>query len=153
MTYKIVPYDPAYKQVFYDLNAQWLKEFFVIEPWDETVLSNPEKHVIDEGGEILFAVEEGKAIGVVAMKSEENNRFELTKLAVDKSTRKGGIGRALCQAVIERYKIRGGDTLFLETNTVLGNAIRLYEKLGFIEQSNPAQSSYERSDYYMEWRK
>ncbi|MBL4639121.1 MAG: GNAT family N-acetyltransferase [Kordiimonadaceae bacterium] len=151
MTFEILPYDDKYKQTFYDLNAEWLREFFYIEPWDETILSNPQKHIIDQGGEIFFAVEEGKAIGVVAMKNEGSNRFELTKLGVDKSIRRGGIGRALCQTVIGRFKERGGNSLFLETNTLLENAIRLYWRLGFIEMPNPAGSSYERANYYMEW--
>jgi ribosomal protein S18 acetylase RimI-like enzyme len=78
--------------------------------------------------------------------------FELTKLAVDPDVRKGGVGRALCEKVIERFQARGGTLLYLETNTLLENAIRLYKKLGFKELPNPIDSPYERSNYYMEWR-
>ena len=151
MTFEILPYDDKYKQTFYDLNAEWLREFFYIEPWDETVFSDPKKYVIDQGGQIFFAVEDGKAIGVVALKNEGSNRFELTKLGVDKSIRKGGIGRALCQAVIDHFKEHSSGILFLETNTILENAIRLYWRLGFVEMPNPVYSPYERSNYYMEW--
>ena len=86
------------------------------------------------------------------MKSMGPGRYELTKLGVDQSARKGGIGAALCEGVITRFKARAGDTLFLETNTLLENAIRLYWKLGFVELPNPVPSPYQRSNYYMEWQ-
>lgn len=152
MTFTIEGYDAKYQQAFYDLNVAWLEEFFAVEPIDQKVLSDPKRYIIDEGGEILFAVENGKAIGTVAMKSMGPGRFELTKLGVDQSARKGGIGAALCKGVINRFNARAGDTLFLETNTLLENAIRLYWKLGFIELPNPVPSPYQRSNYYMEWQ-
>ncbi len=150
--FKIVPYDAKYKQAFYDYNVAWLKEFFEVEPIDEKVLSDPEQYILSTGGEIFFAVENGRAIGTVAMKTAENGAFELTKLAVDPSARKGGIGAALCEVVIERFQARGGKTLYLETNTKLENAIRLYWKLDFVELPSPFKSPYERANYYMEWQ-
>ncbi len=152
MTFTIETYDPKHRQAFHDLNVEWLEEFFVVEPYDQKVLADPKRYIVDEGGEILFAVENGKAIGTVAMKKMGPNRYELTKLGVDKSVRKGGIGAALCQAVINHFKEKNGKTLFLETNTVLENAIRLYWRLGFVEMPNPVPSPYERSNYYMEWQ-
>jgi len=152
MTVTIESFDPQYRQAFYDLNIQWIEEFFTVEEIDQKVLTNPEKYILDEGGEILFAVDDGKAVGTVAMKLIAPSRFELTKLGVDKSIRKGGIGAALCERVIERFQARSGETLFLETNKILENAIRLYWRLGFVEMPNPIQSPYVRSNYYMEWQ-
>lgn len=151
-TFTIEPFNTKYRNAFYKLNYEWLEKYFSVEPIDEKVLLEPEQYILDAGGEILFAVENGCPIGTVAMKMAEPGRFELTKLAVDQSARKGGIGAALCQAVIDRFKARGGKTLFLETNTVLENAIRLYWRLGFVEMPNPQPSPYERSNYYMEWQ-
>lgn len=149
--FSIEPFDVKYKQAFYDYNIAWLEGLFVIEPIDELILSDPESSILAKGGEIFFAVEDGRAVGTVAMKVANNDVFELTKLAVDPSARGGGIGRALCEKVIERFQARGGKSLYLETNTKLENAIRLYWRLDFIKLPSPFKSPYERANYYMEW--
>lgn len=151
--FEILPYDARWRQAFKDLNIWWLQAYFEVEPIDQKVLSDPEGYILDKGGEIFFTVQDGRAVGTVAMKLERPGVFELTKLGVDPNVQKGGMGRALCEQVIERFQARGGSTLFLETSTKLTGAIRLYEKLNFIELPNPkADSPYARSDYYMEWR-
>ena len=109
--FEIVPYDTAYRQAFYDLNIAWVRQYFKVEAIDEKVLSDPEGTILDKGGEIFFAVADGRAVGAVAMKAEGDGRFELTKLGVDATVRKGGMGRALCEKVIERFRARGGKTL------------------------------------------
>ena len=131
---------------------RWLREYFRVEAVDKRVLANPEELILDEGGEIFFAVAGNVAHGTVAMKRIEPGVFELTKLAVDPRVQQGGMGRRLCEKVIERFVARGGKTLFLETNTTLTPAISLYEKLGFVHKPFPSESPYERADYYMEWQ-
>lgn len=151
LPYTIEPYDARWKQAFYDHNMRWLREFFAVEPIDERVLSDPEDTILAKGGEIYFAVSGGVAHGTVALKMQEPGVFELTKLGVDPGVQKGGMGRALCQKVIERFLARGGTTLFLETNTLLEPAIKLYWQLGFVEKPTPFDSPYVRANYYMEW--
>lgn len=149
--FSIEPYDARWKQAFYDLNIWWLEKYFDVEPIDEVVLSDPEGALLDQGGEIFFAVLDGKAVGTVAMKCQNAGVFELTKLGVDPDAQQAGMGRALCLKVIERFGARGGKTLFLETNTKLEPAIALYWKLGFVQKPFPEDSPYARSNYYMEW--
>lgn len=151
-SFTVEEYHDQWRQAFYDLNIWWLRDYFKVEPIDERVLSDPETQILAKGGEIFFAVSGGKAVGTVAMKRERDGVFELTKLGVDPAVQKGGMGKALCERVIERFQARGGKTLFLETSTVLEPAIKLYWKLGFIEKPNPVESPYERSNYYMEWQ-
>jgi len=150
--FDLVPYEVAYKQAFYDLNRAWLDADFKMEAIDEVILGDPEAAILSKGGEIFFTVAEGKAVGTVAMKVVSDGVFELTKLGVDPTVQRGGMGRALCEKVIERFKARDGSKLFLETNTVLTPAIKLYERLGFVAMDPPEPSPYERSNYYMEWR-
>lgn len=152
VSFSIEPYSANYKQAFYDFNVAWLKKYFVVEPIDEKVLSQPEEYILSKGGEIFFAVDKGKAIGCVAMKPTGDGVFELTKLAVDPTLHKGGVGTALCNKVIERFQARAGSKLFLETNTLLEPAIRIYKRIGFVELPSPFESPYERANYYMEWR-
>lgn len=150
-SFDIQPYDIRHSQAFYALNRRWLEAYFKVEPIDETVLSDPETHILSKGGEIYLAVIEGRAVGAVAMKVQEPGVFELTKLAVDPDVQQGGMGRALCEKVIERFQARGGNTLYLETNTKLVPAIKLYEKLNFKAMAPPEPSPYERANYYMKW--
>lgn len=155
--FEIVPYDVAYRQAFYDLNAEWVRKWFVMEPVDEAVLSDPEGTILSKGGEVFFAVAAGKALGTVALKPMPKERygegaFELTKLGVSPEYRGGGMGKALCEETIRRFTARGGRLLFLETNTLLQPAIRLYEKLDFVAMEPLIPSPYERANYYMEWR-
>jgi len=145
-------FDTKYRQAFYDLNIWWVEKYFKVEAIDELQLSNPEDMILNKGGEIYFAVQNGLAVGAVALKSEGNGVFELTKLGVDPTVQQGGMGRALCEKVIERFKARGGERLYLETNTQLKPAIKLYWDLGFVELVPDTPSPYERANYYMEWQ-
>ena len=66
--------------------------------------------------------------------------------------RGGGIGRKLIQATIDHYRRLEGNQLYLETNSVLKPAIRLYEQSGFVRQPGRRPGSpYERSNVYMIW--
>ncbi len=151
-SFTIEEYHDRWRQAFHDLNIWWMRDYFQVEPIDEVMLGDPENQILAKGGEIFFAVAENQAVGTVAMKRERAGVFELTKLGVDPSAQKGGMGQALCEHVIERFVARGGSTLFLETNTVLEPAIKLYRKLGFVEKPAPVESPYERSNHYMEWQ-
>ena len=52
---EIISFNKKYAQDFYDLNVEWLKKYFYVEPYDEKILSNPKKYIIDLGGYIFFA--------------------------------------------------------------------------------------------------
>ena len=150
--FEIIPYGKKHKQAFYDLNAHWIKEYFVMEPVDVKVLSDPETYIINEGGDIFFAIADGVAFGTVALKNQGNGKYELTKLGVDPNVRSSGAGTALCEKAMEAYLTKNDrKTLFLESNTVLTGARRIYDRLGWIEKPLPADTPYERANYYMEW--
>ena len=155
-SFEIVGWDPRHAGAFGDLNLRWLREYFVVEPIDEAVLGDPQTHILDGGGAIWFAVQEDHAVGTVAVKVHADGRDELTKLAVDPDVQGAGMGDALCRAVIEWHRDRRGagqaNLLFLETNTVLAPALRLYERLAFHRVEPPEASPYERSNCYMVWR-
>ena len=154
-SFTIEEYHDRWRQAFYDLNVWWMRDYFSVEPLDEVILGDPENEILAKGGEIFFAVTNddanSKALGAIAMKRVRAGVFELTKLGVDPAVQKGGMGRALCERVIERFLARGGDTLYLETAVVLEPAIKLYEKLGFVNKPFPVASPYQRTNYYMEW--
>ncbi len=150
MKVDILPFKPEFANSFYDLNIEWLKTYFYVEPFDEEVLSKPEKYIINKGGHIFFAVLNKTIIGTVALMPTENNIvFELTKMAVFTNHRGLKIGQQLMQYCIDFAKENRFQALMLYSNTKLENAIYIYRKYGFIEIPVEPNSPYKRSDIKM----
>lgn len=148
---EIVPFDAASREHFHRINAQWLERYWSIEPIDRDVLSEPEKHVLGPGGAIFFARVDGEVIGTVALlKDAAPGEYELSKMGVEAAWRGKGAGRLLIEAAITEFGRRKGRLLFLESNSRLAPALKLYASAGFVHQ--PALrpgSHYQRSDVYM----
>ena len=150
MDIKIIPYDAEYTKAFYELNIEWLKTFFYVEPFDEEVLSQPEKYIIDKGGHIFFAIKNKTVVGTVAlMPTHKQGILELTKMAVLPQVRGQKIGQRLLQHCIDFGKQKKLDALLLYSNTKLENAIHLYRKYEFKELELEDNSPYKRSDIKM----
>ena len=146
----IVSYDARYKNEFKRLNEAWISEYFEMEETDHKVLDHPEQYILDSGGEILFAVERDIVAGTCALIRMDDGPFdfELAKMAVDPMFRGRGIGRQLGAAIIDRARILGAKTIFLESNTILAPAISLYRKLGFVETERQP-TPYARGNIHM----
>lgn len=150
MEVTITNYQSSLSRHFYDLNIEWLKTYFYVEPFDEEVLSKPEKYIINKGGLIFFAFLGNDVIGTVAlMPTLEPNTYELTKMAVSPNYRGYKIGQKLMQHCINFAKKNEYKTLLLYSNTKLENAIYIYKKYGFIELPLEANSPYKRSNIKM----
>ena len=151
MKVKIVPYSDKYSKYFYDLNYDWLNEFFYVEEYDEKVLKNCKTEIIDKGGFIFFALNNSEVIGTMALIQKERGVYELNKMAVKKDLRGNGIGHQLIKFIIDYSVDKNFESIILYSNTVLKNSIHLYEKFGFKEIDNP-DAPYKRSDIKMELR-
>ena len=150
MAIKIIDFDIKYAQSFYDLNIEWLKTFFYVEPFDEEVLSKPDQYIINKGGFIFFAIKNKTIVGTVAlMPTEEFGVLELTKMAVSPEERGQKIGQQLLQHCIDFAKQQKLKALLLYSNTKLENAIYLYRKYGFKELQLEVNSPYKRSNIKM----
>ncbi len=168
-----MPFNAALRDYFYRLNEAWLRKYFYVEDIDHRVLSNPESEILERGGSILFAIlgeaASGDAapgdaalgesvVGTCALMPEFDGAqhygvYELTKMAVEEQRQGLGIGRALLEAAIVEFQRLGGRRLFLETNSKLTPALRLYESMGFEHQpSLKPDSHYDRANVYMVWR-
>ena len=146
----IVDYKTDYAKYFYNLNIEWLKTYFYVEPFDEEVLSKPDKYIINKGGYIFFATKHDKVVGTVAlMPTEEDGILELTKMAVLPEERGQKIGQQLMQHCIDFAKSKNLKALLLYSNTKLENAIYVYRKYGFRELKLESNSPYKRSDIKM----
>ena len=148
---RVVDYSPLYAKAFRDLNEAWIRQYFAIEAADRKALHHPDKNILQKGGHILVALDGEQPVGVCALLPHGEKCFELAKMAVDPSTQGKGIGRTLGEAAIAWAKAAGAARIFLESNTILESAIRLYRKLGFQEISGEA-SPYQRCNIQMELR-
>ena len=145
----IVEYQPHHQQYFEQLNRYWIEKYFVMEPVDEFVLTNPEEALLKTGGAILMAEYDGEIAGTVALRKVDNTVYEFTKMAVDNKFQRKGIAEALSYASFKKAKELGADKVMLYSNSILTPAIRLYEKLGF-KHLPVGSTGYQRSDVKME---
>ncbi|CAM1344526.1 bifunctional helix-turn-helix transcriptional regulator/GNAT family N-acetyltransferase [Tenacibaculum amylolyticum] len=150
---EIIDFKNEYASKFYDLNIEWLQTYFYVEPYDEEVLSNPDKYIIDKGGYIFFAKLNNEIVGTVAlMPFDEDGGFELTKMAVSPEHRGHKIGQKLMTKCIEFAKEHSFSKLLLYSNTKLENAIYIYRKYGFVEVPIEEGAPYKRGNIKMEYK-
>lgn len=147
MQIEIFSFKPEYSKNFYDLNIEWLKAYFYVEPYDEEVLSKPEKYIIKKGGHIFFARFNTEILGTVAlMPMKSKAHYELTKMAVSPEFRGQRIGQKLMQYCIDFSKENSFESLVIYSSRKLENAIYIYKKYGFIEVPVEPECHYERCD-------
>jgi len=149
MKIEIIPFEPKYSADFKNLNLDWLNKYFRVEPHDDEVLGDPEKHIIKPGGYIFFAREGKRILGTVALMKIEDKIFELTKMAVTPQQQGKKIGQKLMEHTLEFAKEQGWKTLILYSNRKLESAIYIYKKYGFEEIPVEDNSPYGRGDIKM----
>jgi ribosomal protein S18 acetylase RimI-like enzyme len=153
---RVRDYAPGLQKVFHDINAEWIEAMFRLEPADREVLDDPQTHILDGGGAILFVEAPGLGIvGTCALRKTGPNSAELTKMGVRASARGLKAGEYLLAATIERAKAMGIDDLHLLTNSACKAAIHLYEKLGFAHDAEVMAkyaARYQRCDVAMRYR-
>ncbi len=150
MEVNIINFKKEYEKYFYNLNIEWLNNFFEVEEYDHKILSNAKKYIIDKGGKIFFAILEDKIIATVALMPTENElTYELTKMAVKPKHRNKGIGKKLLNKCIEFSNSNGYESIVLYSNKKLTNAIHLYKLFGFKEIKMEIKSPYLRANIKM----
>lgn len=149
---EIHAYKPEYAPTFDRLNRAWIEQYFWVEPFDNEVLTKPDQYILNNGGELWFAVENGEAIGACALIKLRDELFEFTKLGVDEKARGKGVARSLLRHCIQRARAAGHPSLRIYTSTKLIPANALYRAEGFIEQemSDADRARYKRADIMYE---
>jgi putative acetyltransferase len=95
-------------------------------------IADIEAYYLKRGG--IFEViedEQGTLLGTCGLYPLTADTVELRKMYFAKSLRGRGVGKKTLQRMIERARTMGFKKIFLETASVLKEAVALYEKFGF----------------------
>jgi len=146
-------FKPGDEAAFHAINIAWIQRYFVVEKKDRETLEHPREAILGKGGAILMAMEGGVAIGCVALIAMEATKgeacYELAKMGVTPEAQGKGAGRKLIAAAIAHARGLGANRLYLETNSALKPALKLYADAGFQHVKGPP-SPYARADVQME---
>jgi ribosomal protein S18 acetylase RimI-like enzyme len=148
---EIVEFRPEHAPAFKALNEAWISKYFTLEPKDREVLNDPQGKILSQGGRIFMALQDGRAVGCVALLKMADGGYEVAKMTVSETLRGSGLGRMLMQRCIEAGAQDGVPRLYLETNSGLAPALALYRAAGFRDLA-PAETEYVRADVFMERR-
>jgi N-acetylglutamate synthase-like GNAT family acetyltransferase len=145
-------FQPGDEDSFCRLNEEWIVEHFALEAKDLASLRDAQRTILDPGGRIFFIERDGEMVGCCALLAMATGEFEVAKMAVTKSAQGGGLGRRLLEQVIAEARRAGARRLYLETNSKLAPAIRLYESVGFrhLPPERVTPSVYARANVFME---
>ncbi|MGC4043163.1 MAG: GNAT family N-acetyltransferase [Armatimonas sp.] len=147
---EVVPFSPEYAPTFAALNRRWIEQFFTLEEPDRIALEDPYGTIITPGGQIFFAVAEGRPMGTCAVIRESETVFELAKMAVDPEAQGRGYGNLLIQAALDFARQAGARKVILLSNSKLTPALSLYAKHGFRHVPVDDSHGYVRADVRME---
>ena len=143
----IIGFNKKYSKQFFLLNKAWIEESWHLEDSDKKDLLNPER-IVENGGQIFFALDNQSVIGTVAMIKSSDDRFELAKMTVKEGFRGKGIANMLMDECIKFAKQNSSREIFLISNDSLTIARNLYDKYGFKEVELDSQK-YERGNVKM----
>ncbi|KEO72819.1 GNAT family N-acetyltransferase [Anditalea andensis] len=146
----IVPYTPELKIHFGRINKEWVTKYFTIEPFDMAQLDEPDRHIIDNGGVILFAKDGEEVIGTIGLiRADDEYSFELIKMGVVPEAQGKGVAQLLIMGIVEEARKKGADKIILYSSSKLIPALSLYKKMGFKEAVKEC-GKYARCDVKME---
>ena len=144
----------AYAKFFKRINQSWILNYFRMDESDVLVLDDPQKYILDKGGNVFIALKDSKPVGATALLIRDCVTCEMAKLAVDSEEQGKGIGYMLGLALIEKARERGFSRIVLEGNSKMKASIALSRKLGFLELPFEVNVSniviHRRCDIFME---
>lgn len=143
-------FEPGDEAAFRDINLEWIERYFAVEAKDREVLGNPHKYILDPGGAILIAMDDATPVGVVSLVVMGEGSVELAKMGVRPEAQGKGAGRMLVAAAVDAARAMGMKRVYIETNSVLGPALKLYRDAGFEPLKERQPSPYARADVQLE---
>ena len=141
---------PGDEATFRDINLEWIERFFAVEDKDRETLNNPQKYFLDPGGAIFIAEDDDNPVGAVALIVMGGGSVELSKMGVRPAAQGKGVGRMLIAAAVNRARDMGMRRVYIETNSILAPAIKLYHEAGFVPLKERVPTPYARADVQLE---
>ena len=92
------------------------------------------------GGECLLARKDGSPVGILMMKPHGAQECEMNRMFVQARARRNGIGEAMGRRLILAASDLGYDRMILSGLDKHYEALPLYRKLGFVEESREPDS-------------
>lgn len=145
----IIEYKDEHKSIFRELNLEWLDHYNLTESHDLKVLDDPRGTILDPGGVIYLATNDGKIVGSAALMKGHDGIYELVKMGVKKEYRGMGISRLLIDKCLEKARGSKAKKIILFSNHKLKTAIGIYETYGF-RHVEVKDSPFDTADIKME---
>ena len=87
-------------------------------------------------GEAFFVAQEnGRIVGTIGVKQEDERTALMRRLCVDSAYRRKGIGSRLIERAVEFCREVGYDELTFKTTSTMEHAVHLCEKKGFVAKA------------------
>lgn len=110
-------------------------------------LTHPEVKYAPPKGRLYIAWADGMPAGCAALRRMAGSDCELKRLYVREAYRGHGIARSLCERLIMDARETGCKRMLLDTLPFLEDALRLYERLGFVRTDKYNDSPMESAVY------
>lgn len=124
-----------------------MRGYLAQQNYDEEVLHLAEKYG-PPGGRLYLALEDGQAVGCIALHRLDERRCELKRLYVLPACRGRGIARRLAGQVVADARTIGYEAMYLDTLPFLREAMALYRSMGFVEIEKYNDSPMTHSHFF-----
>lgn len=141
----IVEYKREYRQSVFDFTDNCFRELGKkFEPDGRHYFYNDIETYFD----VFFClVLDDKVVGTVGLKKINDDTAELKALYLSKELRGQGLGLKLINSVIDKAKEKGYKLILLDSMSKYKEAVKLYEKVGFIKTERYNDNQY--ADVFM----
>lgn len=137
-------YEEIDKEKVIKLVHEVLFEIFNAEARNIEDLKKIKEEYFEKGGIFYVAEDDGKIIGTIAVK-RENNIARLKRMFVDKKYRKQKIAQKLLDKTLKFCKSKYYKKIILSTYPQMKTAIEFYKKNGFKEYKRNEQIFFEKN--------
>jgi RimJ/RimL family protein N-acetyltransferase len=143
------------------LHPIWHEVFDPLMPWDEAeyifrAWTTPDAIVraMSEGYEFGYVMHEGQSLGLYSYRIQEDGRFYINKLYLEKGSRGKGLGSAAIAKMFDIARSNGCHEAYLNVYYRNETAIKAYERAGMTgyRYKESIGGGYYRDDYIMSVR-